>query len=174
MLLSWRHIAVGLVALVLALLALLCYGKSPYTVLVIAEAWLLLGLAAVDLASRRLPDRLLALGLSLALVGSFGFSRPLPLAALAGGVLGLGAFWLLAKARPGALGRGDIKLAGLIGLFVGFPAVVTAFLAGVILGGVAALALVLSGRASTTQTMAYAPYLVIGAWAAMFGPVLLH
>jgi leader peptidase (prepilin peptidase)/N-methyltransferase len=174
MFLSRRHIVVGLVALILALLALLCYGKSPYTIVVIAEAWVLLGLAVVDLASRRLPDRLLVLGLPLAAVGSLGFSRPLPLAALAGGILGLGAFWLLAKARPGALGRGDIKLAGLIGLLVGFPGVVTALLAGMIMGGVTALALVLSGRATTTQTMAYAPYLVIGAWVAMFGPGLLR
>lgn len=169
-----RHIVIGFVALILTLLALLSYGKSLYTIVVTAEAWVLLGLAVVDLASRRLPDRLLALGLPLAAVGSLGFSQPLPLAALAGGLLGLGAFWLLARVRPGALGRGDIKLAGLIGLLIGFPGVVAALLAGMILGGVAALALVHSGRATTTQTMAYAPYLVIGAWAAMFGSGLLR
>ena len=174
MFLSRRDLAVGLVGLILAFLALLSYGRSLYTIVVIAEAWVLLGLSAVDIASRRLPDRLLALGLPLAAVGSLGFSRPLPLAAVAGGMLGLGAFWLLAKVRPGALGRGDVKLAGLIGLLVGFPAVVPALLIGMIVGGMAALTLVLSGRAAATQTMAYAPYLAIGAWAVMFAPGLLR
>ena len=63
---------------------------------------------------------------------------------------------------------GDAKLAGLLGLMVGFPGILFALLAGVIAGGLAALILLISGRAKRGQTFAFVPYLVLGAWLTLF------
>jgi leader peptidase (prepilin peptidase) / N-methyltransferase len=61
------------------------------------------------------------------------------------------------------MGAGDIKLAGVIGLLTGYPLVIPALLLGVGLGGAAALTLLITRRAGRKSSMAYAPYLAVGA-----------
>jgi len=63
---------------------------------------------------------------------------------------------------PG-FGLGDVKLGGLIGLILGFPAVFTGLLAGMVLGGLGAGVMLLSGRARLQTAIAYGPYLAGGA-----------
>ena len=92
---------------------------------------------------------------------------------LLGGGVGLVVFFVLYIIGRGRLGAGDVKLAGVIGLMTGYPAVWSALVGGVILGAVAALILLLTKRANLKTTMAYAPYLAVGAiitiWSSM-GP----
>lgn len=57
-------------------------------------------------------------------------------------------------------GMGDVKLILLIGLLLGWPVVMTALFIGVILAGIPALALMLSGRGR--GVFAYGPYLALG------------
>ena len=61
----------------------------------------------------------------------------------------------------GAMGRGDTKLAAVIGLMRGFPAVVSALIAGILIGGLMALTLLLRGQ-GRKATFAYGPALAIG------------
>ena len=61
------------------------------------------------------------------------------------------------------MGGGDVKLAGVIGLLLGYPTVFTGLLLGIILGGLAAAVLLLFKRITLRSTMAYAPYLASGA-----------
>ncbi len=134
----------------------------------LVDSLLLLIFAIIDLRQRRVPNRLLGLSLLVALGFSLTLHQPPVLSALLGGACGFAGFLLLARWRPGALGMGDVKLAGLVGVMVGFPDVVWALLAAIVAAGIAALALVLSRRARLDQTMAYAPYLAWGACLALF------
>lgn len=135
---------------------------------------LFLLILVIDLEHRRVlnivvyPMAFLAVGLSL-------FRADIsPLSALAGGAAGFALFLLLFRLRSGALGAGDVKLAGLIGLLVGFPAVFVALFAAIGLGGVAAAFLLLVRRRGRASTMAYAPYLSAGAMVALlYGPAIL-
>ena len=61
------------------------------------------------------------------------------------------------------MGAGDVKLAGVIGLMLGFPAAITALVIGIFLGGAAAIILLITHRAGRKSTFAYAPYLALGA-----------
>ena len=61
------------------------------------------------------------------------------------------------------IAAGDIKLAGLIGLMVGFPAGLYALFGGIILGGLAAIILLLARFKGRKDEMPYAPYLSVGA-----------
>jgi leader peptidase (prepilin peptidase) / N-methyltransferase len=61
------------------------------------------------------------------------------------------------------MGAGDVKLAGVIGLMVGYPLVFFALVWGIVLGGVAAIFLLLRRRGSAKSYMAYGPYLALGA-----------
>ena len=63
---------------------------------------------------------------------------------------------------------GDVKLAGVIGLTTGLPGAIVAVTVGILAGGVAALAILVLTRFRRGVTMAYAPYLVLGAWVALF------
>ncbi len=79
--------------------------------------------------------------------------------AVAGGI-----FLLLAILGRDALGLGDVKLAAAIGALAGFPVALVGLFVGIMAGGVAALFLLLTRRAGRKDTMAYGPYLALGAW----------
>ncbi len=69
--------------------------------------------------------------------------------------------------RREALGQGDVKLAMVLGAMVGFPAIVVVLLVTSIIGGIAALALVVSGR-SGREYMPYGTAMCLGAFATFF------
>jgi leader peptidase (prepilin peptidase)/N-methyltransferase len=148
----------------LFLLAWRSFGEDP---LALAILWFyaafLLAVLVIDLEQRRvlnvmlLPGAILALGFSL-LPGTPSLGH-----ALLGGLIGFGFFLLIALVGRGAMGAGDVKLAGLIGMMTGFPNVISALVIGIVFGGIAALALLISRRATRKSTMAYAPYLALGA-----------
>lgn len=142
---------------------------SVTALITLLEISLLLAISIFDLRRRRLPNPLLAIAAALALTSSLAFGRPPLLLGLVGGCAGLAGFFLLARLRPGALGMGDVKLAGVIGLMTGFPQVVFALLFGMIAAGLVALALSLRPRDGLARTMAYAPYLVLGAAIILLG-----
>ncbi|GAB2624239.1 prepilin peptidase [Pseudactinotalea suaedae] len=128
-------------------------------------------LVAVDLDSHRLPD-VLVLPTAVALVGGLAvaaattdtwpdFGRAL----LGGLALGVG-FLTMALISPRALGLGDVKLAALLGIFLGWfgwSAVLAGVVATFLLGGVAALLLLVLTRASRSTALAFGPWLVLGA-----------
>ncbi|GIW07343.1 MAG: hypothetical protein KatS3mg060_2148 [Dehalococcoidia bacterium] len=91
------------------------------------------------------------------------------LASLAAGGSGFGLFWLLRRLseRDGkvALGGGDVKLAGLVGLACG-PGFPLALLIGASVGAVVALALLAAGH-SRRSFFPYAPALAVGAAVAL-------
>lgn len=127
--------------------------------------WLYLGffaaVAAIDFEHRRVLNVMLLPAALAALAFSFLPGTPQPLMALAGGAIGFGLFFVIALLGP--MGGGDVKLAGVIGLMIGFPGIFDALVIGVILGGVAALFLFATRRITRRSTMAYAPYLALGA-----------
>lgn len=138
---------------------------SVYTVIVI-----------YDFRHKVIPDPLVYTALALALVarlslgGSMGdwLTGPVLFAIFALG-------WLISRGR--ALGFGDAKLVLTIGLLLGVAwgtsAVVMAFWIGALITG----GLVLFGRKSLTikSEVPFAPFLILGAWAALFYHLdLLH
>ncbi len=141
------------------------FGLSALTTTICA--WMLLVFAVIDLEKRLVPDRLLLVALPIVLVLNLLVQQPAILSSLLGGLFGLALFGLIHTIRPQGMGLGDVKLAGLIGLMVGFPDVVFALLLGIIAGGIAALFLILQGK-DRQQTMAYAPFLAIGGWTALY------
>jgi leader peptidase (prepilin peptidase) / N-methyltransferase len=162
-----------------AVLALLLgrFGDSPQAIPFTFLGALGVMLAAIDISVQRLPDRLvlpafpLLLSL-LALAALLEHNGAGLVRALLGG-LGLGAgFLALALLRPGQLGGGDIKLAGLAGLalgWLGWPAVITAAVLGFSLSAVTSLALLAARRVSMSSAVCFGPFLLGGALIAILG-----
>ncbi len=118
---------------------------------------------ASDLRDRTVPNAALAAG-ALAAVALSLATDPAVLGARALWAAAAGCF-LLAPAvlKPGSMGMGDVKLAAVLGLYLG-PAVTTALLAAFIAGSIAGLLLaVRHGRAARRMAIPFAPYLALGA-----------
>lgn len=81
------------------------------------------------------------------------------LAALAGG----GLFLLLAVLTRGGIGGGDIKLIAALGLWSGTEGLTAIAVSGLILGGLAALVLLLTGRKKRSDYFPYGPGFTITA-----------
>lgn len=136
---------------------------APLLVLLTAACW-------VDLRAHRLPNRLL--GAAGVLVVALAVLAGAWSALLVGAGLGL-ALLLLALARTG-LGLGDVKLEAVLGTWLGVWGPWTAvqgLLAGLVIGGAVALALVLAGRADRRTAIALGPSLLAGALLAWAGAV---
>jgi leader peptidase (prepilin peptidase)/N-methyltransferase len=161
-------------ALLFALVALV-HGLSPQTALGLVLVALLVPITLIDLDERIIPNRLTGPG-ALAAIGLLAALEPgaLPehLAAGAGAALFFG---LAAVARPGGMGMGDVKLAGMLGLFLGASvafALLVALVAGTVVG-VAIMARV--GAAAGRKTaVPFGPFLALGGVVALLAgaPVL--
>lgn len=109
-----------------------------------------MAIAVVDEREYRIPDALVVTGvfITVAHVGWHGGEYTMSLVAVTvgGGALAFGLVFFLAMLRPGAMGFGDVKLAGMIGAAVGqlgHSAVLSALVVASIVGGARA---VLSAR----------------------------
>jgi prepilin signal peptidase PulO-like enzyme (type II secretory pathway) len=120
-------------------------------------------IAIIDLKYRLVPNMLIYPAAAMTLL-----IRSVPpgrdtLTALLGGAVGLSPFFLVALMRPGDVGGGDIKLAALIGLVLGFPQVLWTLILGILMGGVTAFLLLSTRRWGPRSYIPYAPFLCLGA-----------
>jgi leader peptidase (prepilin peptidase) / N-methyltransferase len=124
-------------------------------------------LSAVDIAERRLPNRIVLPSAAAVLVAQTALfpDRTLEwMLAAAGAALGLLVAYL---AWPGGLGMGDVKLGLLLGGALG-SAVVTALLVGFLAGAIYALALLARhGLGARRRTIPLGPFLAFGGIAAL-------
>jgi leader peptidase (prepilin peptidase)/N-methyltransferase len=135
---------------------------------------LMVALSVIDLRHRIIPNRLVypslvAFGAYIVVVALAGGGLDALRAAI--GMLAFGASLLLvAIVSPRGMGMGDVKLASLIGLVLGalgLRYVAVAAGAGILLGGVVAVAALLAG-ASRKQAIPFGPFLAAGALVAAF------
>ncbi|WJL94334.1 prepilin peptidase [Microbacterium sp. ET2] len=129
-------------------------------------------LTVIDLDVRRLPHVItgttLAVCAALLGVASLlaGDAAPL-IRALTGAAAVSGFYALLRVIRPDGMGGGDVRLAAVVGLMLGWlgwgPLLVGGF-AAFVLGGVFGVALLARGRAHRRTAIPFGPWIVVGAW----------
>ncbi|MEO5534693.1 MAG: prepilin peptidase [Pseudolysinimonas sp.] len=130
-----------------------------------------LALALIDLDTGRLPNVLV---LPTYVVGAVAFGaiailtgNPAPLLTAAIGMLALGGLYLaLALVRRGGMGFGDVKLAGALGLWLGwlgFAPLAVGGILGFVLGGIFGVTLLLAGRGRRTK-IPFGPWMLAGGW----------
>jgi leader peptidase (prepilin peptidase)/N-methyltransferase len=128
---------------------------------------LLVTVTITDLERRVIPNAILAAGAAAA-VAIVVATDPASLPERLVGAAGAGGFLLLAAlAYPRGMGMGDVKLAAVIGLFLGRE-VVPAMLIAVLAGAVVGLAIIASqGSEARKRAIPFGPYLALGGFAAL-------
>jgi leader peptidase (prepilin peptidase) / N-methyltransferase len=128
-------------------------------------------LSAIDIAVRRLPDILTlpAFPILITLVAAAAAIEDnggALLRALLGGLALAAAYLLLAVVRPGQLGGGDVKVAGLAGIalgWLGWPTVAIGGCLGFALSAVVSLVLLAMRRITLRSAICFGPFLLGGA-----------
>ena len=157
------------------------FAEIVATALVLAAflyfAAISVALALIDLDTHRLPNSIVLPAYPVAAVllgaGALAAEAPERLITMAVGGAGLFAvYYGMASIYRGGMGFGDVKLAGVIGLFLGWlgwgPLAVGAFSA-FLLGGLFSLVLVMTRGATGRTAIPFGPWMIVGAWVGIFG-----
>lgn len=132
--------------------------------------WVLVVLSSIDIEHKLLPNRIVlpavaAMIVLLAVAAALGPGWGTWVRALAGGAASFAGFLALVLIAPRGMGMGDVKLAGLLGLalgYVGWANVFVGFFVAFLAGSVGGLALVAARRAGMKAEIPFGPYLALG------------
>ncbi|MBE7194930.1 MAG: prepilin peptidase [Gordonia polyisoprenivorans] len=135
-----------------------------------------IALAAIDIDVHRLPDRIVlpSIVVALVLLGASCLVENDAAAALRmviGGAASFVFYFALAFAKPGGMGLGDVKLAGLLGLYLGclgWAQLAVGVLAAFVLGGIVGIVLLATRRVRRGGGIPFGPWMLAGAWLGIF------
>ncbi|WP_350339665.1 prepilin peptidase [Actinotalea lenta] len=171
---SARYVLVESATGVLFVLTVVRFGVAWETLAFGYLAAVGLALALIDLDVHRLPDALVlpsypVVGVVLVIASLAPGGTTGPGALLRGLVGAVGLFTLyfaLMVLRPGGMGFGDVKLAGVLGgalAWLGWGSWVVGAFAAFLLGGIFSLGLLVSRRAGRRSAIPFGPWMVLGA-----------
>lgn len=138
------------------------YGFSIELPLAMLLACLLTVILIIDIEHHLILNRVVYPAIALAflvpiLTANYGI-----ISAAIGGATGIGILLPLALLFPSGMGIGDVKLAALIGLLIGFPQVLIALLTCFVIGGTVGGSLLLARLKGRKDPIPLAPFLIIG------------
>ncbi|WP_314502646.1 A24 family peptidase [uncultured Microbacterium sp.] len=133
-------------------------------------------LTLIDLDTHRLPNNIvlpsyLVAGALLTAAAILGDEWTALLRAAIGMAAMYGFYLALRLVRPGGMGGGDVKLAGVVGLYlgwVGWGALAVGAFAAFFYGGVFGIALLIGRRAGRKTAIPFGPWMILGAWTGVF------
>ncbi len=135
-----------------------------------------IALTLIDIDTHRLPNAIvlpayLVGGVLLGTAAVLGGEPARLIGATAGLAVAYCFYFVLWLVYPRGMGLGDVKLAGVLGMFLGYlgwgPAVVGLF-AAFVLGGIFAIVLLALRVVSRTGGIAFGPWMLAGAWLGIF------
>lgn len=129
----------------------------------------LIPITLIDLDVRLIPNKLTIPAAVLAVVTIVVLDTDFLVEALISAAAAFAFFFLAALAYPRGMGMGDVKLAGVMGLYLGravAPAIFIALIAGVLVGGI--IIARLGATAGRKTAVPFGPFLALGGVIALF------
>lgn len=131
-----------------------------------------IALALIDSEHHRLPNSIVLpsyiVGITLLSAASLTAGDYTALLRAGIGMVALfGGYLAVALIRPGGMGFGDVKLAGLLGLYlawIGWGAFSVGTFAAFLLGGLYSVMLLIARRAERKSAIPFGPWMIAGAW----------
>jgi len=159
----------GLIYLIIYLI----YGLSIQSLVYIVLSSALIIIAFIDLQEQMIPDIISLPGIVVGLILSFivpymSFINSV-LGALVGGGIILIIAWVGSIAfKKEALGGGDVKLAAMIGAFLGWRYTIISLFWGFFIGALVGIILILSKIKSKEDMVPFGPFIVLGSIITLF------
>lgn len=152
------------------------WSALPFTLAYLYFAAIGIVLTLIDLDTKRLPNVIvlpsyIVAGVLLTATSTVSGDWSALGRAAVGMVVLYGFYALLRRVRPGGMGGGDVKLAGVIGLYLGYlgwGALVVGSFAAFLLGGVFGIVLILARRAGRRTAIPFGPWMLAGSWVGIF------
>lgn len=158
-------------ALTGALFALAAARLEPWDLIAFLPLFLVLVvLTFIDIDHKLLPNRIVIPAFVTEII-LFGVAAALGpgmgdwVRAVAGAAVGFGGFFLLALISPRGMGMGDVKLAALLGLslgYLGWGRLAVGFFLAFFIGAVGGIALIVAKRGGMKSQIPFGPYLALG------------
>ena len=135
-----------------------------------------IALTAIDLELHRLPNAIVVpayvVGAVLLLAAAILAGEiTVLLWALVGGAAMFAFYFALALVYPGGMGMGDVKLAGVLGIFLaflGWQELIVSVAAAFVIGGVVSVLLIAMKRADRKSGIPFGPWMLVGAWGGVY------
>jgi leader peptidase (prepilin peptidase) / N-methyltransferase len=163
-----RRWAASLTATVLAIASLSHFGLGARGLISVGFVCCLSVLAAIDLDSRVIPNRIVLPGAGIILAAQIAFFPGHALEWIACGLGAALALFLPTLFRAEAIGMGDVKLALLLGVGLGVNAAMALLLGSLAAVPAAVWILATRGLAARSETIPLGPFLAVGGVLALF------
>jgi len=164
---SARYPAVELLTAVCFIAVVLAQGISADLIALIPFTAVLIAVTFIDLEHKIVPNKIMGPAAIYGLVTAVAFRTDMLPELLIAGAGAFVFFLVAALIHPKGMGMGDVKLAGVMGLYLGklvIPALFIAFLVGAVVG----VALVMRhGMRSRKVGVPFAPFMALGAFVSM-------
>ncbi|KXG76026.1 Type 4 prepilin-like proteins leader peptide-processing enzyme [Fervidicola ferrireducens] len=164
---SPRYVAVELLTGVVFAVLFWHFGLSASLLKYLFLSCILIAASFIDLEHYVIPDRLL-------LAGLLGAAVLWPLAgdveiwySLIGSVVAGGFLLAVAVASKGGMGMGDVKLAAVTGIYLGWPKAVLALFFATVSGGLVAVLLLILGVKGKKDAIPFGPFIAVGTLASV-------
>lgn len=150
----------------LAVAVWLAFPGLPSRISGLALAFLLVAVTFIDLDHQIIPNRLTYPGIAVGLLFALFLGRPVAALLSAAGAAAL--IGSIVVASRGGMGGGDVKLAGMIGAFLGWPGTAVALFSAFILGGLVGITLLALRLRGRKDAIPFGPALAAGALVGLF------
>jgi leader peptidase (prepilin peptidase) / N-methyltransferase len=165
----WRYPLVEAATAALFLIAWIIFaGDLAGFVIAAIFVAALVAITVIDLRHQIIPDAITLPGIVVGLAASIAAGRISWLDAVLGVLVGGGVFVVIIVVSRGGMGGGDLKLGAMLGAFLGWQALLVALFVAVMLGGISAVALLVSGRLARKDAIPFGPFLALGGVVALF------
>jgi leader peptidase (prepilin peptidase)/N-methyltransferase len=164
---SARYPAVELLTAVCFIAVVLAQGISADLIALIPFTAVLIAVTFIDLEHKIVPNKIMGPAAIYGLVTAVAFRTDMLPELLIAGAGAFVFFLVAALIHPKGMGMGDVKLAGVMGLYLGklvIPALFIAFLVGAVVGVVLVMR---HGMRSRKVGVPFAPFMALGAFVSM-------
>jgi len=148
--------------------AYLVFGPTGDFIVAAVLLATLVVVTAIDLQHQLIPDVITLPGILVGLVANLATGHVSWLDSVIGIALGGCLFLAIILVSGGGMGGGDMKLGAMLGAFLGWKALVFALFVAIVLGGVVAVAFLVSGLRGRKDPIPFGPFLAAGGVVALF------
>ncbi len=143
------------------------FGPEPLLLPALLFISLLIAVFFIDLEHYIIPNVIVLPAAVIGLAATIAIEPSRWLEILVAGGASAAFFFLIAFIKPGGMGMGDVKLAGMMGFYLGKAVLVALFL-GFLLGAIVGVGLMVAGRKGRKSRVPFGPFLAVGGLIALF------